>query len=161
MDRIHRLHEAEITDALSGKAAEERIAGCESCAAEFAAWTELGDRLRRELEGWADRPAHFWTRQQERIRERLTPRATSLRWAAAAICTLVLLAFGMIRHRAAPKVGIVPTTPKRATIQMAQADPDDALLQDVHVSLHRELPAPLMPATVLVEELDSASRQSE
>ncbi len=149
MDWTHQLNEVEITDALSGKPADERIANCDTCAAEFAAWRELGGRLRGELESRSDMPGYFWTRQQARIRERLAPRATSLRWAAAAIFVLILLAFGLIQQ------GVTPTVP------VAQVDPDDALLQDIHASLQREVPAPLAPATVLVEEVASASNQAQ
>jgi anti-sigma factor RsiW len=156
MDWAHRLNEDEISDALSGKPAEERIADCESCAAEFAAWTELGARLRRDLESRADMPGYFWTRQQARIRERLAPRATRLRWAAAAIFALILLSFGLIRHGVTPKAGIAQTPP---AVRMAQADPDDALLQDIHLSLQREVPAPLAPVAVLVEEVSSNQAQ--
>lgn len=154
MDRVHRLHEVEIADALAGKPAEERIAGCENCAAEFAAWKDLGNGLRSDLESQADLPAYFWTRQQARIRERLAPRAASLRWAAAATCALVLLAFGLIHQ------GSTPQPPTVAQTQVTQqADPDDALLQEIQASLEREVPAPLAPAAVLVEEMASASNQ--
>lgn len=149
MECTHQLNEAEITDALSGKLADERVANCDSCAAEFAAWRELGGRLRGELESRADMPGYFWTRQQARIRERLAPRATSLRWAAAAIVALILLAFGLIQQ------GVTPA------VQVAQVDSDDALLQDIHASLQREVPAALAPAVVLVEEVASASNQAQ
>jgi len=149
MEWTHQLNEAEITDALSGKPADERIANCDSCAAEFAAWKDLGGRLRQDLESRAGRPAYFWMRQQARIRERLAPRATRLRWAAAAIFALILLAFGMIQQ------GVTPA------VQVAQVDPDEALLQDIHASLQREVPAPLAPAAVLVEEVASASNQAQ
>ncbi len=161
MDQVHRLNEGEIADALAGKPAEERIAECPSCAGEFAAWTELGGRLRQDVESRADLPVYFWTRQQSRIRERLTPRATRLRWAAVAICALVLLAFGLIRQGVAPRTEVAQTTPAVPSAQVAQVDPDDALLQDIHASLQRELPAPLAPAAVLVQEVASASNQGQ
>jgi len=157
MDRVHRLNEDEITDALSGKPAEERLADCPSCAEQFADWTELGGRLRQDLASRADMPAYFWTRQQARIRERLAPRVTRLRWAAVAICALVLLAFGIVRQGVAPRAEVAQTTP---AVQVAQADPDDLLLQDIQASLQREVPAPLAPAAVLVEEMASASKQA-
>ena len=157
MDLVHRLNEAEITDALAGQA-EERVAECQPCAAEFAAWKDLGGRLRQDLESRADRPAYFWTRQQARIRERLAPRAAGLRWAAAAIFALILLAFGLIHQGAAPRSEIAQTT---SAVQVAQADPDDALLEDIQASLEREVPAPLAPAAVLVEEMSSASKQAQ
>jgi len=157
MDLVHRLNEAEITDALAGQA-EERVAECQPCAAEFAAWKDLGGRLRQDLESRADRPAYFWTRQQARIRERLAPRAAGLRWAAAAIFALILLAFGLIHQSATPRSGISQTT---SAVQVAQADPDDALLQDIQASLEREVPTPLAPAAVLVEEMASASNQAQ
>ncbi len=156
MDWAHQLNEAEISDALAGNAADKPIADCESCAAEFAAWTQLGDKLRHDLESRADMPAYFWTRQQARIRERLAPRATRLRWAAAAIFALILLAFGLIWQGVTPQ----PQTAAKTQV-MEQADPDDALLQDVHASLQREVPAPLAPAAVLVQEMASASNQAQ
>jgi len=161
MDQLHRLNEDEIADALSGKPAEERIANCPSCGEEFAAWTELGGRLRQHVASRADMPAHFWAQQRARIRERMAPRATRLRWAAVTICALVLLAFGMVQRGAAPAGEDAQTTPAVSASQMAQADPDDALLQDIDASLQRELPAPLAPAAVLVEEMASASDQAQ
>jgi len=162
MDQIHRLNEDEIANALSGKPAEERIAECPTCAGEFAAWTELGGGLRQDMESRADLPAYFWMRQQARIRERLTPSATRLRWAAVAIFALVLLAFGLVQRGAAPTAKVAQIAPPVAASQVAQQpDPDDALLQDIHASLRRELPAPLAPAVVLVEEMASAPDQAQ
>ena len=160
MDWAHQLNEAEISDALLGKPADEHTANCASCAAELAAWTELGGRLRQDLESRTDLPGYFWTRQQARIRERLAPRKT-LRWAAAAVCALVLLAFGLIRQGAAPRTEVAQTTPAVPAVRVATADPDDVLLQDVQASLQREVPAPLAPAAVLVDEVASASDQAQ
>lgn len=156
MNWAHRLNEAEISDALLGKPPDEHTANCESCAAELTAWKELGGRLRQDLESRTDLQPYFWTRQQARIRERLAPRKTSLRWAAAAVCALVLVAFAMIRQGVAPRAEVAQTTP---AIQVAPADPDDVLLQNVHASIQREVSAPLAPAAVLVEEMASASNQ--
>jgi len=161
MDWAHRLNEAEISDALLGEPADEHTANCESCAAELAAWTELGGRLRQDLESRADLPAHFWTRQQARIRERLAPRAVRLRWAAAAICALVLLAFGLIRQGPAPRTEVAQATKAVTAVQVAQADSDDVLLEDIQASLQREVPAPLAPAAVLLDEVASASKQAQ
>jgi anti-sigma factor RsiW len=161
MDQLHRLNEDEIADALSGKLAEERIAECPTCAEEFADWKDLGGRLRQDLASRADLPAYFWMRQQARIRERLAPGATRLGWAAVAICALVLLAFGMVQRGVAPRAELAQTAPEVSANQVAQVDPDDALLQDIHASLQRELPAPLAPAVVLVEEMASASNQAQ
>jgi len=159
MDWAHRLNEAEISDALLGKPADEHTANCESCGAELAAWGELGGRLRQDLESRSDLPTFFWTRQQARIRERLAPRGMRLRWAAAAVCALVLLAFTLIRQSAAPEMKMAQAPQAVPTIQAGQADPDDLLLQDIQASLQREVPGPLAPAAVLVEELASASNQ--
>jgi len=161
MDQLHRLNEDEITSALSGQPEEDRIADCPSCAAEFADWTELGGKLRQELASRSNLPAHFWAQQRARIRERLVPGATRLRWAAAAICALVLLAVGLIRRGAAPRGEVARIAPPVAASQVAQVDPDDALLRDIHASLQRELPAPLAPAGVLVDEMASASKQAQ
>jgi hypothetical protein len=162
MDLVHRLNEAEIADALAGKTAEERVADCQHCAAAFAAWKDLGGRLRQDLESRADRPVYFWTRQQARIRERLAPRAAAARWAAAAIFALILLAVGLIQPGVAPKTEVARTAPAVPTVRVAQAEPDDdTLLEDIQASLQRELPAPLAPAAVLVEEMASASKQGK
>jgi hypothetical protein len=160
MDLVHRLNEAEIADALAGKAAAERVADCPPCATEFAAWKDLGGRLRQDLESRADMPGYFWTRQQARIRERLAPRAASARWVAAAVVALILLAFGLIRQGVTPSRDVAQIPPLAAT-QVTPADPDDALLQEVQASLEREVPAPLAPAAVLVEEVASASKQGQ
>jgi len=162
MDLVHRLNEAEIADALAGKAAEPRLADCERCAAEFAAWEDLGSRLRQDLESRADKPGYFWTRQQARIRERLAPRATSTGWAAAAVFALILLAFGLIRHGVTPGTEVPGTTPAVSMAKVGAVYPDDdALLEDIQASLEREVPAPLAPAAVLVDEVASASKQSQ
>ncbi|MFI5089924.1 MAG: hypothetical protein ACHP7P_07685 [Terriglobales bacterium] len=164
MDLVHRLNEAEIADALAGQAAEERVADCQPCAAEFAAWKDLGGRLRQDLESRADRPAYFWTRQQARIRERLAPRAESARWAAAAIFALILLAVGLIQPGVTPKMDrmeMARTAPAVPAAQVAQPESDDdTLLEDIQASLQRELPASLAPAAVLVEEVTSASEHA-
>jgi len=161
MDRIHRLNEAEIADALAGKPAEERIATCEVCSAEFSTWKEMGAGLRCELDERAELPAYLWTRQRARIRERLAPRAVSLNWAAAAILALVLLALGLVRQGAVLRNEILRTAPAPTAQATQQADPDDLLLQNVETSLDREVPAPLAPAAMLVEEMASASNQAQ
>jgi len=154
MDPVHRLNEGEIADALAGEPSEERIVTCEICSGEFVAWKELGARLRGELDERAELPTYFWTRQQARIRERLAPRPVSLQWATAAIFALVLLGLGLVHQGAVP--GSQPTqTASVATAHVTQADPDDLLLEDVQASLDREVPAPLAPAAVLVEEMAS------
>lgn len=158
MDQVHRLNEAEIAAALAGEpVADERISECENCAAEFALWKDLGIGLRSDLEAQADQPAYFWTRQQARIRERIMPRAATLGWAAAAVCALVLLAFVLVRQGGAPGPEVAQTAPAAVA---APADPDDALLEEIQASLAREVPAPLAPAAVLVNEIASASPQT-
>jgi len=159
MDQLHRLNVDEIADALSGKSAEERIADCPSCAAEFADWTELGGKLRQDLASRSDLPVYFWALQRARICERLAPRTASLGWVTAAICALVLLAFGLIRQDVAPRTEVAHAKPAISASPVAQVDPDDDLLQDIHASLERELPAPLAPAAVLVEEMASNQAQ--
>jgi hypothetical protein len=161
MDRIHRLNEAEIADALSGQVAEERISSCETCAAEFEQWKRIGEALRDDVAGRADLPSYFWTRQRAYIRERLSRRAPSLRWATALIFALLLIAFVLIRHSATPNAETTATAPRTTPIQVAKRDPDDVLLRDIEASVYRELPTPLAPGTVLVEELASASNQAQ
>jgi len=156
MDQIHRLNEDEIAGALSGQPADKRIAECPSCATEFAEWVDLGGRLRQDMAARADKPTFFWTRQRARIRERLTPREAGLRWVAGAICALVLLASGLIHQSAAPRSEIAQVTPPVKAAQAAPADPDDALLEDIQASLERDVPAPLEPAAMLVDEMASA-----
>jgi len=157
MDRVHRLNDAEIADALSGQPAEQRIAECESCAVEFTEWRELGEELRRELESQAELPGYFWSRQQARIRERLAPRAASLPWAAAAICALIVAAFGLVHQSVLPQQ---PAAVKAPRVVAQQLESDDALLQDIQLSVEREVPAPLAPAAMLVEEMASNSKQA-
>ena len=159
MDQVHRLNEAEIADALSGKPAEKRIADCADCAAEFAEWRRVGEGFRRDLDSCADLPPYFWARQQARISDRLAARAPSLRWATAAIFALVLLAFGLIHHSTAPTMDTTRSAPEDTKVQMAQSDPDDLLLQDIQASLDRDVPAPLAPASVLVNEMASSQTQ--
>ena len=159
MDQIHRLNEDEIAGALSGQPADERIAECPSCATEFVEWADLGGRLRQDMASRADKPVFFWTRQRARIRERLTPRGAGLRWVAGAICALVLLASGLIHQSAAPRREVAQTI-TRANAMPATTDPDDALLQDVQTSLDRDVPAPLEPAAMLVDEMASAPQHT-
>jgi len=160
MDLVHRLNEAEVAEALAGEAAEERIAECDRCAAEFAAWAELGGKMRQELQARAHLPGYFWARQQARIRERLAPRKASARWAGAAVFALMVLAFGLIHQAATPRVetaqAVAAASP--AKLGPAYAD-DDALLEDIQTSLAREVPEPLAPAAVLVEEMASDRTQ--
>jgi len=82
-----------------------------------------------------------------------------LGWVAAAICALVLLAFGLIRQDVAPKSEVAQAKPVISVSPVAQVDPDDDLLQDIHASLERELPTPLAPAALLVEEMASNQAQ--
>lgn len=159
MDLVHRLNEAEIADALAGKAAEQRIAECDRCSVEYAAWEDVGSKLRQDLESRADRPAYFWARQQARIQERLAPRKPSVRWAGAAVFALILLALGLIQRGVTPKMETARTTPGVSATKLASYPDDDALLEDIQTSLEREVPAPLAPAAVLVEEVASASKR--
>ena len=160
MDLVHRLNEAEIADALSGEAAEDRIAECDRCAAEFAAWTDVGGKLRQDLDARANLPGYFWTRQQARIQERLAPQKASARWAGAAVFALILLAFGLIRQAVVPTTQTAQTAPPVSAARVVPAaSDDDALLEDIQTSLAREVPAPLAPAAVLVDEMASAAKQ--
>jgi anti-sigma factor RsiW len=162
MDLVDRLNEAEIADALAGKTADERIADCERCGAEFAAWKDLGGRLRQDLESRTDMPGYFWARQQARIRERLASCGASARWASAAVFALILLAAGLIQRGNTPNVQTARTAPAVPAVQVAQAESDDdALLEDIQASLQREVPASLAPAAMLVEEVASASKQAQ
>jgi len=162
MEIVDRLNEAEIADALAGKTADERILECVGCGAEFAAWKDLGGRLRQDLECRADMPGYFWTRQQARIRERLAQRTVSAGWAAAAVLVLILLAFGMIRQGAVPKTEMAGATTMAAMARIAPVNSDDdALLEGIHNSLQRDVPASLAPAAVLLDEVASASKQAQ
>jgi len=154
MGQVHRLNETEIAEALAGQPAKQRIAECEDCATEFTAWEELGSGLRSDLASQAEQPEYFWMRQRARIRERLAPRSTPLSWAAAAICALLLFAFVLVHQGAAPTPEIAQVQP--SSVAAAPADPDDALLEDIHASLERDVPAPLSPAAMLVNEMTSA-----
>ena len=161
MDRVHRLNETEIADALSGEPVEERIASCDTCAAEFEQWKRIGEELRADLDGRADLPPYFWTRQRAHIRERLSSKAPSLRWATAVIFALVLLAFGLIRQSTTPNAETTSITPQTTPVQIVERDPDDVLLRDVEASLNREVPTALAPANLLVEEMASVSNPAQ
>ncbi|MFZ3213277.1 MAG: hypothetical protein WA188_17375, partial [Terriglobales bacterium] len=72
---------------------------------------------------------------------------------------LILLAFVLIRQGVTPGSEVAQTPAPATATQGGPGDPDDVLLQDIQSSLEREVPAPLAPAAVLVEEVASASKQ--
>lgn len=156
MDPLHQLNEAEIAEALSGQAPEARLlASCEGCSTEFAEWSELGGKLRAEFHAQADMPGYFWARQQARIRQRLEPGPMPLRAVLAGILALLVVACGLIL---AP---VQPSQPQVSQASRRPADQDDVLLEEIQASLQKDVPGPLMPAAVLVQELTNGPMQDQ
>ena len=120
--------------------------------AELAEMSELGDALRGDLDRVADRPAHFWMRQQARVRQRVASRGTLLRWPLAAMAALAVLSFALLSIKSP-----VPVSPSVTQT----ADADDLLLQDIQHSLAHRAPEPLMPASILVQEMTTTPRNDE
>ncbi len=120
--------------------------------AEQAEMRAIGEALRADLEWAADRPEHFWMRQQARVRERLVDHGTPLHWPIAAMAALALLSFALLN---------IHTSPSARPAQAQTADADDLLLKDIQHSLAHPAPETLMPANVLVEEMTSTSIRNE
>ncbi len=152
MQTKQHLNDAELSELLGGERMEEatrHLAGCTTCAAELVELANVRDALRSDLNAACDRPAHFWMRQQAQLRERLAVHRTPLRWPIAAMAALAALSFGLFSIKApAP-------TPARST---QSADADDLLLRDIQHSLAQRAPEPLLPATVLVQEMTTNPR---
>ncbi len=149
------LNDAEISELLAGERMEEatrHLAGCSACAAELAELANMRDALRSDLNAASDRPAHFWMRQHAQLRERLAVLRPTLRWPIAAMAALAALSFGLFSIK----------TPAPAPARSVQsADADDRLLRDLQRSLAQRAPEPLLPATVLVQEMTTNPRNDE
>ena len=117
--------------------------------ADLAEVAGLAKALRADLDAAAQRTAHFWTRQQVRIRERLADRPTALRWPIAAMAALAALGFALLTVRT--------PAPSHTATQTETADADDLLLKDIQHSLSHRTPEALMPASVLVQEITTNS----
>ncbi len=149
------LNDAEVSELLAGEGIEEaarHLARCATCSAEIAEVAAMRDALRADLSAAADRPEHFWMRQRARVRERLAVPRTTLRWPIAAMAALAALSFGLLSIK-------TPTpAPARA---MQSTDADDLLLRDIQHSLAQRAPEPLLPATILVQEMTTNPRINE
>lgn len=146
------LSEVEFHEVLMGcesVAARAHLAICRECAVEHAALAAMRAELKRDLSAQAEQPGYFWSRQQARIRERIHRAGHPLRLAMAGILALVAVAFSLVAYDARPKA------PPAAQTQAN--DPDDLLLRNIQTSLRREVPRPLMPATVIVDEVAAGS----
>lgn len=132
--------------------AERHLGNPELSEVALAEMTALGDALRAELNAAADRPQHFWMRQGARIQERIAVSKTSLRWPIAAMAALAAVSFALLSIK----------TPSPAPAQTAQrADADDLLLRDIQHSLAHRAPQPLMPASILVQEMTNNPRNQD
>ncbi|HVP43930.1 MAG TPA: hypothetical protein VMS96_10890 [Terriglobales bacterium] len=155
MQLERHLNDTEVGELLAGEGIDEatrHVARCTACSSEVTELATLRDALRGELSGAADRPEHFWIRQRARMRERLTQQRPCLRWPIAAMAALAVLSFGLSSIK----------TPAPAPARAVQTvDADDLLLRDIQHSLAHRAPEPLMPASVLLQEMTIDSRKHE
>ena len=122
--------------------------------AEMAEISAMAQALRADLDTAAARPPFFWTRQQARVRERISARPTRLRRPIAAMGALAALSFALL--------SVKPPAPAPAPVASVQAvDADDLLLQNIQHSLSHHAPDALMPASVLVQEMTSDSNHQQ
>lgn len=154
MQAERHLNDTEFGEALAGgaPAAREHLAACGDCSAALQELAGLRDGLRADLQKAAERPGHFWRRQQANIHARLHENKRLLRWPVAAMAGLALLSFALLNiNTPAP----LPAHPAQT------ADADDLLLKDIQRSLAHRAPEPLMPASVLVQEMTTDPRNVE
>ena len=130
----------------------ERPDDVELNSAEMAGMESIAALLRADLDAAADRPAHFWKRQHERIRQRTTVRPASLRWPIAAMAALATLSFALLS---------ISSSPPPVPVPVQATDYDDLLLQNIQHSLAHQAPETLMPASVLVQEMTTSSPEEQ
>ena len=131
---------------------ERQMNDVELNGAELAEMSAIGEALRADLDRAAERPAYFWMRQHARVRERLAHPGTTLRWPLAAMAALAVLSFALLSIKSpAPVPGGATQT----------ADADDLLLKDIQHSLAHRAPQPLMPASILVQEMTTTPRNND
>lgn len=75
-----------------------------------------------------------------------------LRWPVLGMATLLLGSLGLLSGKA-PAPSPAP--------QVHAADADDLLLKDIQYSLAQRAPEPLLPATVLVQEITTNSKDQK
>ena len=154
MQSEQHLNDAEVSELLAGHRMEEgarHLALCGACSAQVEELAGLRDALRADLNERADHPEHFWVRQRARVRERLAVQRTPLRWPVAAMAALAALSVALLSIKA----------PTPAARPAQSADADDQLLKDIQHSLAHRAPEPLMPASVLVQEMTTDPRNDE
>jgi hypothetical protein len=112
----------------------------------------LRDLLRADLLRAAEKPSYFWARQRANIRERLVGPKPLLRWSIAAMAAIALVSLALL---AGNRTASAPPQ------QAQRVDADDLLLKDIQHSLAHRAPEPLMPASVLVQEITANSRNQQ
>jgi hypothetical protein len=141
----HLTDEA-LTARLASEGPSERPAECGACEAEEENLRGLLAEWKASAEKVAERPDVFWRWQQRTIAAHRSTRPSRPRmvWATA-MAILVLVATLLTRQQPAIQ-------------HVNAADPDDALLVEVHRSVRREVPRALEPASLLTQEIDRASQ---
>ncbi len=147
------LSDAELGELLQGtpnSELREHAEGCAPCREDVRRLAAATRGLKQEL-GWVEaQPEYFWTRQRAQIAARLAEPAGSLRWAFAGGLALLALATVLLMN---PPSASLPPAP--AAAQNQAVDPDEQLLREIEHSLSHQVPGPLMPATLLVQEIDA------
>ncbi len=144
--------EEELTAALLGELAAERLQHEQACAECRAALAASRDGLTAwKLEAFrrSDRPAGFWSWMQSAILQRHDARSFQRRFMLVSASALaLLLVAAALTTPVQPVRNMVPA-------QKQQVDADDVLLYRMQVALAAESPEALAPARVLTHELDN------
>ena len=143
------LNEEQFTEWLLGtneRETAEHLAACDTCRAESESLRTAIAGYREAANQAAERDAAFWARQRHTIhsRNRSQRFVPYIRWAAAAVMVLVVLAAFVLTRS--------PQPAQRAKNDLS----DDALLQQVENSLDRSYPAALAPAVLIDQERSRA-----
>lgn len=153
MQAERHLSDADMAELPAGDAAiRGHLAECQECGAAWSSLAAVRDAMRADLARVTDRPQHFWVRQQARSTERMAAPRPSLRWPVLAMAAVALISLGLISAR---------TSAPARTPQTQAGDADDLLLKDIQHSLAHRAPEPLMPASVLVQEITTNSNDQK
>ena len=147
------LSDAELSELLVGAARSElreHADGCASCREDVRGLATATRGLKEEWARAETHPEYFWMGQRARIAARLAEPAGSLRWAFAGGLALLALAAGLLIN---PPSASLP--PAATTAQNQAVDPDEQLLREIEHSLAHQVPEPLTPATLLVQEMNA------